>query len=509
MWQRFTWYDVRVIGHYLGVLVSFFSIALLVPLAVAVLMGEWEAAVRYLLTVGVSLILGSAMRLMRVQPGNLNYQQALAVTGLSWIVLALIAAIPLAFSGHYGSYVDALFEATSGLTTTGASIAVDLEHMAYSDNMWRFVMHLIGGLGLIVVALSLGLLGKATSGLYSSEGRSEHVVPNIVTTARTISGIALIMIAIAVIIIGGACIVAGMEPLRALFHSLWISISGFTTAGFTPTSQSIYYYHSYVLEVMCMVLMLLGVVNFALFVRIRQGDTTSFFKDFEIRTGVVWLIIATIVFMASLCSMGVFSDIMSMLRRGVFMLIGASTTAGFQVVSTNQLSNPNVISSGAFLVLALLMAVGGSTGSTAGGMKFGRIGLVARSVVSTIKETLAPDTARVSVVYHHLGRQILTTDAAKGAMTVSALFIITYLIGSLAGIAHGYDAIDAIFESVSMAANGGLSSGITTRGMPVTLELVYIVEMWAGRLEFITLIALIVKVVVSLKPRKKEQGGRA
>ena len=70
-----------------------------------------------------------------------------------------MAAVPLAMSGHYGSYLDALFEATSGLTTTGASLVIDLEHISYADNMWRFTMHLIGGLGLIVIALTLGIFG--------------------------------------------------------------------------------------------------------------------------------------------------------------------------------------------------------------------------------------------------------------------------------------------------------------------------------------------------------------
>ena len=87
-------------------------------------------------------------------------------------------------------------------------------------------------------------------------------------------------------------------------------------------------------------------------------------------------------------------------------------------------------------------------------------------------------------------------------MTVSALFIMTFVIGSLAGVAHGYDATSAIFESVSMASNGGLSSGIVSRGMPISLEFLYIIEMWAGRLEFIALLALLVKLVVSVLPNK-------
>lgn len=503
MWQTFTVNDVRIVGHYLGVLVSFFTLALLVPLAVAVVLQEWEPAVRYLLAAGISLILGSAMRLLRIQPGKLTHQQALAVTGFSWIVLAFVAAIPLALSGHYGSLLDALMEAVSGLTTTGVTLCIDLEHLSYADNMWRFCMHLIGGLGLIVVALSLGLLGKSTSGLYSSEGRSEHVLPNIVNTVRLISRIALGAIAIAAVLLFIMCLLSGMAPLRAFFHGLWISVSGFITGGFTPTSQSVSYYHSFALEAVCAVLMLMGAVNFALYVKAQRGETDAFFKDFEIRTGAMWLLLVTVVMMCSLCSSGGFAELMALLRRGVFMVVSAATTTGFQNITNNQMTT--VLSSGAFLVIALCMAVGGSSGSTAGGMKLSRIGLIWKSISSTVKETLAPNSARVSVRYYHLGKKVLTTDEAKSALTVSALFVITYLIGSLAGIAHGYDAVSSIFESVAMASNGGLTSGITSYGMPPSLEVIYLLEMWAGRLEFVTLLALVVKVVVSCKPRKKEE----
>ena len=499
MWQRYSWYDVRVIGHYLGVLISFFTLALAVPFFTAIIFQEWEPASRYFLAIGIALIIGSLLRFLRIQPGRLDTQQAIAVTGLAWLLLALIAAVPLALSGHYGSYLDALFESMSGLTTTGASIAVDLNHMSNADNMWRFVMHLLGGLGLIVVALSLGLLGKGASGLYATEGRSEHLLPNIVTTAQLIARIALIVIGLVTVALTFLCWLAGMELTRAFLHALWLSISGFMTAGFAPMSQSIMYYHSFPLEFVCILLMMLGAINFALFVEAWKGNTRALFRDLEIRTGVLWMIVAGVVFMLSLAGAALFSDLPALLRRGVFMIVSASTTTGFQVVTSNQLVT--VFSSGAFLVLAMLMAVGGSSGSTSGGIKFARIGLIAKSLVSTIKETLSPERARVSVSFFHIRKQVLSTDIARGAMTVSALFILTFLIGSLVGIAHGYEATHAIFESVAMASNGGLSSGIVTRGMPVTLEMIYIVQMWAGRLEFIALLALLVKVVISLKPR--------
>ena len=147
MWQRLSLYDIRVIGHYLGSLTLISTIGLLVPLVTAIVFGEWSAAARYFLTAGIFLIAGSALRFLRVQPGRLSRQQAFAVTGFAWLVLALFAALPLAWSGHYANYLDALFEAVSGLTTTGASIVRDLDHLSYADNMWRFMMHLMGGIG--------------------------------------------------------------------------------------------------------------------------------------------------------------------------------------------------------------------------------------------------------------------------------------------------------------------------------------------------------------------------
>lgn len=505
MWQRFTFYDVRVIGHYLGVLVLFSAVALLVPLATAVASAEWDAASRYLFTIGLSLIVGSGLRFLRIEPGRLNRQQALAVTGLSWIVLAFVASVPLYLSGHYAGFLDALFDGVSGLTTTGASVVIDLDHLSNADNMWRFMTNLIGGLGLIVVALSFGLFGKrAGASLYSSEGRSEHVVPNIVQTTQFIAKIAMGFILLATAVLTAVCVFIGMEPSRAFLQSLWLAISGFMTAGFAPMSQSIMYYHSFPIEVVLMLLMLLGSINFVLHSEIWKGHIEVFFKDLEIRTMVLWVTVMTCVFAASLSASAEFSDLPAMLRRGLFMVVSAFTTTGFQNITPNQLTT--ALSSGAFLVIAVLMAVGGSGGSTSGGIKFSRMGIIMKSIIATIKEALAPDSARVVVAYNHVGRRMLSPETVKEAMTVFVLYVVTYAIGALVGIAHGFDATQAIFESVAMTSNGGIASGLATPGMPVTLELFYIFQMWVGRLEFVTLLALIAEIVVSFKPRKRVLG---
>ena len=502
MWQRFTLYDLRVIGHYLGTLILFSALTMVVPLLTALVFQEWEPAARYLFAAGLALTAGALLRFLRIEPGRLSRRQALAVTGTAWIILALFASVPLYFSGHYATYLDALFDGVSGLTTTGATVIQDLNHLSNADNMLRFMMHLLGGLGLIVVALSIGLFGKrAGASLYTSEGRSEHVVPNVVQTTQFIAGITVEIVAVATVVIGSMCLVAGMEPSRAFLQALWLSISGFVTGGFAPMSQSIMYYHSAVIEFVLMILMLLGSISFVLYAEVWKGRVGMFFRDIETRTMLLWIGVMTVVMTAALSAGPLFSDLPALLRRGLFMVVSAFTTTGFQVVTSNQLTT--AFTSGAFLTLALIMAVGGSAGSTSGGIKFSRVGIIFKSMVATIKEALAPDSARVVVAYNHIGRRVLTPEIVKEAMTVFILFVVTYVIGALVGIAHGYEATQAIFESVAMTSNGGITTGLATSGMPMSLELFYIFQMWAGRLEFVTLLALVVEVAVSFIPRRK------
>ncbi len=502
MWQRFSLYDLRVIGHYLGTLTQLFAALMAVPFLTALVFQEWEPAERYLLGIGIALVIGTLLQFLRIEPGRLGRRQALAVTGFAWIVLAFFASVPLFLSGHYATYMDALFDGVSGLTTTGATVALDIDHFSNADNMFRFMMHLVGGLGLIVVALSLGIFGKRSgSSLYTAEGRSEHVVPNVVQTTQLILRITLVIIFIAAVVLTALCISIGMEPVRAVLQSIWLAISAFTTGGFAPMAESVSYYNSIPIEVFLMLLMILGSISFVVHAEVWKGRLQSFFGDIEIRTMLIWLLVMTVVVAASLSASALFSDLPAMIRRGLFMVVSAFSTTGFQNVTTNQLTT--VFSSGAFLALALIAAVGGSAGSTAGGVKLHRVGIIFKSIVSTVKEAVSPSSARVVVSYNHLGRRVLSSDAVKEAMTVFVLFVITYSVGALVGIAHGYEASQAIMESVSMTSNGGIITGIVTPGMSPSLEAFYIFQMWAGRLEFVTLLAVLAEIIASLAPRKR------
>ena len=503
MWQRYTLDDVRIICHYLGVVVLFGGVAMCAPLVIAVVFQEWDAAERYLFAAGVSFTLGALMRMLHVMPGQMSRQQAIAVTGFAWIVLALVGAIPLFMSPHYATFSDALFDTVSAFTTTDVSIVVDMDHLSHADNMWRFVMNFCGGLGLIVVGLSLGIFGRmANSNLYSSEGRSEHVLPNVVQTARFIFKFTLSFIVIVGALLGAVLIVHGMEPPRALLHGTWLAMSGFMTAGATPMSTSVAYYHSIALETILMVVMIFGSINFALQSEIWAGRSTSFFRDTEVRTGVIWWFSLLVVFAIAMSQSPLMHGLPTIMRTGMFHLVSAATTTGFVTLQSGAVKA--VFPPSAVLVLILLMSVGGSAGSTSGGIKIQRLAIIAKSAFETVKNTASAGSARIVTNYYHVARRRLDASEVREAMTVFIMFITMYAVGTLAGIACGYEAADALAESVAMASNSGITAGISSANMVPFLKFVYILEMWMGRLEYATLIALSVKMFVSLKPRPRK-----
>ncbi len=502
MWQRYSLYDFRTTAHYLGLLVMFLALAFCVPFVVSLAQQEWSASSRYLIGIGIALVVGSVLLCFNVSPGKLTQNQALAVTGFAWLVLTIIGSIPLYLSGHFGSYLDSLFECMSAWTTTGASLFQDIDHAATADNMWRFTMQCVGGQGVVVIALSLGFFGRAVnSSLYSSEGRSEHVIPNIVQTTQFIVKFSIAAIIIGTAVLSCICLSLGMYPVRAFFNGLWLAMASYNTGGMAAMSSGMLYYHSGAIEGIVMILILIGSINFTLHGEVWKGCIQHFFKDIEVRTLAIWLSIGVISLTGVLCASGVYNDLPTLLRRVVFTIIAGFSSTGFQTISSNQLTT--VISSGALLILVFYMAVGGSAGSTTGGVKVFRVAVMLKELGAYVREVLAPDSARQVVTYYHVGRRSLNPSVIRANVAVFMLFCVAFLITTIATVTFGYDAAPAMFESVSMASNIGMSCGIIQPGMPDVLKAIYIVMMWAGRLEYITLIALFVSIIMSFKPRKR------
>ncbi len=501
MLPRFNRNDVGIIAHYLGSLVMLFGGAMLIPLVVSVVYAEWAISCNYILGIGIALTLGSLLRLARIDPRRMERKHAIAITGLVWIVGALVAAVPLFLSGHYDTFLDAVFEGVSGLTATGLTLVRDIDHLSMADNMWRMAMQFLGGQGVVVIALSLGIFTRTGNSLYTSEGRQESIVPNIKNTSRFIWRFAVAAVLVGTVVSTVVLLFMGMSPDRSFFHALWVTIGAYDTGGFAPSSLSLMAYHSWALEIIVMLLMMFGALNFALIAQVHKGNWREFLRDIEVRTLALWITGMVLLFVGVLAVGSFLTDFSGLMRRGIFTIVSATTNTGYQVLSTGQITT--LLSSGAFFLVAVSMAIGGSSASTAGGIKALRVGLILKGIALRVRSMLQPSSAQITTHYNHIGRHQLVPELLSSAMIIAALYVITYVLGALVGVAFGYDALHATFESISAASNAGLSSGIVQPGMPVPLEVLYILMMWMGRLEFITLLALFAAVIGQVMPRRK------
>ena len=263
--------------------------------------------------------------------------------------------------------------------------------------------------------------------------------------------------------------------------------------------MNLMYYHNHMVEVVALVLMMAGSINFALHAMVWRGGFDQLRKNLEIR--VLAFVTAA---MCGLVGVGMaYADwsggAAGVFRKGVFHVFSGHS-AGHQTVYPSQFVND--FSGVGLMAIMLGMAVGGSLSSTGGGFKALRVGVLVKSILLHIKQSLAPRSASLVIRYNHLGERVLTPELTGAVATVFLLYLGTYLMGGIAGAAYGYGASEAMFESISATANSGLSIGITSATMPTGLKLVYMFQMWAGRLEFISVLVLVAQLVLALDPRR-------
>lgn len=502
MIQRLHLSDWLTIGHYIGALIALIAVAMVPSFIIGLLFREYAAATNLLFSIGVSAVVGCALLFCRVDKPELTWRQSLVITGLCWLVLSLFSALPLYLSGSFSDYLDAFFESVSAFTTTGCSVANDVDHLPQCLVFWRCTMHLIGGVGVVVIALALGVFGTgaAAAALYRAEARTGQVMPEIKQTSRFIVRVAIVIVAIGTIACMVPLLISGLPPLKALYNAFVVASSAFTTGGMSNHSSGIIFYQSWPLEIIALTLAACGCINFVLYGDIWRGITKNFFKDIEVRTIVIWVLILVVLMMLAL-SGSYFTTLGGQVRRALFEVLSGAFNLGFSTLYPGQVLY--TMGSGALFVVILAMCIAGSSSSASGGIKAFRIAIIARSIVQTTREALAPDRARPRTFFYQRGRRLVTPELVSSSLIIALLFVITYAIGAVAGIAYGYDALPSIFDSVSVAANTGLSLGVVSSGMPQGLEIIYIFEMWLGRLEFIAAFAMIVEFFAFLSPRDR------
>ncbi|MDD4909165.1 MAG: TrkH family potassium uptake protein [Candidatus Omnitrophica bacterium] len=490
--------DIKIIAYYLGKILIGFSLFLGIPLILALSLGEINPALDFCIALLSSLIIGFGLVSLCRTTKDINWMQGMITVSLSWLAAMLLGAIPLYLSGHWASFLDACFDAMSGLSTTGLVLVQDLDHISYSHNLWRHLTIFIGGQGIIITVLSL--MVRSASGafrMYVGEAREERILPNVVQTARFIWIVSFTYLFLGSFALAAAARIYGISWPRSFFHGVCIFMATFDTGGFTTQSQNILYFHNPLIEMITVLIMVSGAINFNMHYAIWLSNKKAVFKDIEIRTFLWSIALLFVIVAAGLVGYRVYASGQAVFSKGFYQFISAHTTTGYSTIYNGQFFSewhPTAI-----FGLILAMALGAGACSSSGGIKMLRIGLIIKGTVQNIRQLMLPEASRVSERFFHLKEMFLDDKAVKNASIVTLFYLTMYLAGTLAAMFFGFPFMQSLFESTSAAANVGLSCGITSAGMPNTLKIIYMFQMWAGRLEFMSIFVLIGFVISAIR----------
>jgi len=463
-----------VLGQLAG-LVRMMGWLLVLPAALGWLSREFLVAGLLSGLSAVALVLGHWGRALL--PKDLHLREAFVVTALAYPLFALagaIAFLPVA------PFIDGFFESMSGFTTTGLTV-VDVPSLPRSLRFLRAYMQWIGGAGIVILSVAVWNATRPAGfrfRMYGSATEGERVAGSVHASARQLVAIYGFLTAVVCV----AFLVVGMPLEDAVLHGL----ATISTGGFSPHAESIGYYASNpaVLTV-TIVGMLLGATSFSNYQRLtRRSKGDGHHRDPQVYALVAVVLVGTSVLFA--------------LEGGpwhaMFDTVSAVTTTGFS------LDDPADWSPTRKFFTTLWMVIGGSSGSTAGGLKLMRLVVLFKLAEWTFRRSLLPPEAQVPLKY---AGTAIDAEPLRHLLGFMVAYLLLLLAGGSALVLAGFAPQDALFESASAIGTVGLSSGITDADLPTWLKLVLSLEMWAGRLEVLPVLVLLYPGAWKLRKRPR------
>ena len=500
--------DTRATLSYTGSIVKYLSAAMVVPLVVALIYGEDVLTFAVSMAIGVAI--GAGLERLDDEP-DLGPRDALAVVSLAWLMAAIVGAIPYVIAGYgtesaLGHPINALFESMSGFTTTGATVTAEIsfEQHSHAVLMWRQLTQWLGGMGIIVLMVAI-LPQLAVNGaqLMKSEAPGpglQKLTPRIAETARALWLIYLaftvVLIAI-LLVLGFTNLAPNMGPYNAIAHGF----STLPTGGFSPEADSIAAF-SPVAQWVFVPFMILAGVNFALFWYLLRDDPAQMVENTEFRT-----YLGLVTGLAGVLAIGLFyggapateigglteGSLENALRQGAFQVASLMNSTGFATADFAQWD----VQTQYFLLM--VMFVGGSAGSTGGGIKVIRWLVVFKTLRRELYTTANPDVVRPV----RLGGEVVDETVIRGILVFTMLYFLIFALAAVfievdtARIGEPLSGIEAL--AASLATIGNIGPGLGPLGpfgsyefLPNTTKLLMIGLMWIGRLEIVPVLALFV-----------------
>ncbi len=438
----------------------------------------------YFFLTGLGAVTAGVLAVKIKKPKNMVlYQKAgYAATALSWILMSLVAALPFFLSREIPNYLDAFFESVSGFTTTGATILTNVESLSHCMLLWRSVMILLGGMGVIVFLLALipKLGGQQNIYLMKAESPGPIIgkaVPKMRNYAALLYGIYLGLVALEIILL----LCGGMD----FFNAVNTSFSTAGTGGFGIHNDNMAAYHSHYLQTVIAVFMMLFGVNFSVYILILARKFKQILKIEELWFYFGFIAVSTLVIALNIMPL-YNNDAGESFHQSFFYVSSIITTTGFGIGDVNHWPQ---LSKGIIMIITFVGAMAGSTG---GGFKISRIVILAKEVKKELSMLIHPRNIRTIKMDGKSVDHQVTRNTSVFLVVYLAVFVGSFLLVSI----EGRDMVTS-FTSVSATLNN-TGPGLNDVGpvgnyadFTVLSKLVFVFDMIAGRLELFPILILL------------------
>lgn len=460
----------KLVYKYLGKVLIGFSILLLFPIIVSLIYKE--SIISFLIPSLISLVLGLLLNSIEPVNKNLYAKDGFVIVTMAWFLISLIGSMPFMLGDNL-SFFDAFFETVSGLTTTGASIYEDVEHLTHGLLFWRCFTNFIGGMGVLTFVMAIVPLSKNDKSMHVLKAEMpgptvSKLVPSIKKTLLYLYGIyiGLTLLLLALLLIGGN------KP----FDSLLLSISTAGTGGFSLLNSGLATYTPYTQWLIAIFMFLFG-VNFNIYFLILMKDIKSALKSEELKAYILIYIFAVIFIVANTFYM--FDTLSEALRQGAFHVSSIMTSTGASI------GNINIYPTSCRILILFLMLVSACAGSTCGGFKISRLLICIKSIKRDILKTFHPNSVRtITFEGKKVNEETVKSTKSYLLLYIGIIIILMFLI-SFDGFTLD-QTINAVFTTF---ANVGLCFDIPNFALFSNFsKFILSIGMLFGRLEIFPII---------------------
>ncbi|MFP4362246.1 MAG: TrkH family potassium uptake protein [Spirochaetia bacterium] len=472
----------KIVLHVVAIFILILSGFLLVPLAVSLIYNELECTRSFAYTIIGSAAIAGLVFFVTVKKRNtkMSFKDSFLLVVLSWITASLVGALPFVLSGGIPSYTDAFFETMSGFTTTGASILTEIDSLPKSLLFWRSLTHWLGGMGIVVLTVAvLPLLGIAGVQLVQAESPGpsmEKIYPKITGMAKLLWTIYLGLTVLETVLL----MFGGMDLFNALTHTF----GTLATGGFSPQNTSVGHFDSAYIDVVITIFMLAAGLNFAIYYRVFLGKFSEIKKNTEMKAYLAIFVIATVLTCIPLVG-SVYPDLWQSLRFSGFQVASILTTTGYATADFDTWPGFSKF------VLFALMFIGGSAGSTGGGIKVIRIVTIFKQSIIELKYLIFPR----KVFKVHINKGPVRKDFIYTVFGFVFLYFLMLMITTGVVASGGYEILTSF--TTALATVGNIGPGFDLIGpaqnyafFPGYIKWFLSLAMMVGRLEVYTVLVI-------------------